>query len=406
MIRDERNDPSLVNQTWSIIRLIFSLLVLAGIGSWVLYRSLKKSEEPVRLIYRLVITLVLIVVGGGLAIGSGQFAPVVVLPFAVTVGLLWAPSWGSMLASPLTSMFDGGQEVADPGPMYSVAQSLRKKDRYVEAAAELRKQLGKYPHDYGLQMMLAEVQAENLGNFSGARATVETILSQPDHSPANLSDALNQLADWHLKFNSDSGEARLAFERIQQLFPDSPFAMTAAQRIARLESSDEASAARNRAPVVMGPYEKNIGLRKIPLQLRPEDPDPETLIAECQLQLEKHPLDSATREQLALLYLEHYHQMDLAQREMEALINNPSFSLRERVRWLNLLATWQITHAGDEEAARRTLERILELSPHGAVAQVAMNRLDRLKNEMRGREKGQKTPSGPDENEAKSDEED
>ncbi|MBC8001394.1 MAG: tetratricopeptide repeat protein, partial [Opitutaceae bacterium] len=359
-----------MNQTWSILQVIGSVLVLAGIGGWVLYRSLKQSDEPVRLIYRLVITLVLIVVGGGLAIGSGHFAPVIVLPFAVTVGLLWAPSWGSMLASPLTSMFDGGQEVADPGPMYSVAQSLRMKDRYVEAAAELRKQLERYPHDYALQMMLAEIQVENLGNFSGARAIIESILSQPDHRPANLADALNQLADWHLKFASDSGEARLALERIQLLFPDSPFAMMAAQRIARFESADKASEARHRAPLVMGLYEKEIGLRKIPLRLGPEDPDPETLIANCQLQLEKHPLDSATREQLALLYLEHYHQMDLAEREMETLIANTSFSLRERVRWLNLLATWQIAHGAHEEAARRTLHRILEMSPRGAMAEV------------------------------------
>ena len=391
-----------MNQTWAIIRVIGSLLVVAGIGAWVLYRSVKKSEEPVRLIVRLVLTLLLIVVGGGVAIGSGPYAPVFVLPFAVIAGLLWAPSWGSMLASPLTGMFDGGHEVVDHGPMYSVAQSLRKKDRYVEAETEIRKQLEKYPRDYAGQMMLAGIQAENLGNFSGARATIETILSQDGHHPANLADALNQLADWHLKFNSDSAEARLALERIQQLLPDSPFAMMAAQRIARLESTDEASAARHRAPLVMGFYEKDIGLRKVPLRLRPDDPEPETLIAECQLQLEKHPLDSATREQLALLYLEHYHQMDLAQQELEALIANPGFALRERVRWLNLMATWQI-NAGDEAAARRTLQRIIEISPAGAMAEVAKNRLARLKNELRGREKSQKETSGSDEIEATSD---
>ena len=395
-----------MNHTWAIIQAIGSLLVVGGIGAWVLYRSLKKSEEPVRLAYRLVITVVLVVVACWVALGSGPYAPVFVLPFAVIVGLLWAPSFGSMLASPLTGMFDGGREVFDHGPLYSVAQSLRKKDRYVEAEAELRQQLEKYPQDYAGQIMLAEVQAENLGNFSGARATIETILSQTNHQPANVADALNQLADWHLKFNSDSGEARLALERVQQILPDSPFAMMAAQRIARLVSTDEASAARNRAPVVMGIYEKDIGLRKIPLRLPPEVTDPETLVAECQLQLEKHPLDSATREQLALLYLEHQHKMDLAMNELEVLIGNPNFSLRERVRWLNLMATWQIIYAGDEEAARQSLQRIIQMSPHGAVADVARNRLDRLKNELRGRERSQKTSSGSDENDAKADDED
>jgi len=394
-------NPFIMNQTWAVIKVIGSLLLLAGIGAWVLYRSVRKSEEPVRLIYRLVFSLLLVVVGGGLAIGSGAYAPVIVLPFAVTVGLLWAPSWGSMLASPLTSMFDGGQEVVDHGPMYSVAQSLRKKDRYIEAEAEIRRQLERYPQDYAGQMMLAGVQAENLGNFSGARVTIETILSQPGHLPANLADALNQLADWHLKFNLDSGEARAALERIQQILPDSPFAMMAAQRIARLESSDDATAARNRTSVVMGVYEKNIGLRTVPVRLRPDDPDPETMIAGCQLQLEKHPLDSAAREQLALLYLEHYQQIDLAQQELEVLISNTSFSARERVRWLNLEATWQITYGADEEAARRTLQRIVEMSPNGAAAEVAKNRLARLKNELRGREKSRKAPSDSDETGAK-----
>src|SRR5258708_1828082 len=117
-----------MNQTWAIIRVIFSLLVVVAVGAWVLYRSLKKSEEPVRLIYRLVLTLLLVVAGGWLAIRGGAFAPVIVLPFAVTAGILWAPSWGAILASPLTGMFDGGHETVDPGPMYSVAQSLRKKD--------------------------------------------------------------------------------------------------------------------------------------------------------------------------------------------------------------------------------------------------------------------------------------
>jgi hypothetical protein len=47
------------------------------------------------------------------------------------------------MAASLTSMFDGGIMEVDSAPFYSIAEARRKRGRYDEALAEVRKQLEK-----------------------------------------------------------------------------------------------------------------------------------------------------------------------------------------------------------------------------------------------------------------------
>ncbi|HOB31988.1 MAG TPA: hypothetical protein PKH32_03810, partial [Verrucomicrobiota bacterium] len=56
------------------------------------------------------------------------------------------------------------------------------------------------------------------------------------------------------------------------------------------------------------------------------------------------------------------------------------------VHWLNLLADLQIRHGAGYDAARQTLQRIIDLYPGSAAAQVARNRIDLLKLELKRRD--------------------
>jgi hypothetical protein len=54
-------------------------------------------------------------------------------------------------------------------------------------------------------------------------------------------------------------------------------------------------------------------------------------------------------------------------------------------RWLNLLADLQIQNGADYETVRQTVQRIIDRDPSFAAADIARNRLDRLKIEMKAK---------------------
>ncbi|MCX6904145.1 MAG: hypothetical protein NTW03_11855 [Verrucomicrobia bacterium] len=110
--------------------------------------------------------------------------------------------------------------------------------------------------------------------------------------------------------------------------------------------------------------------------------------------LEEFPEDNDARQKLAMLYAHHYQRLDLAVAELEQLIAQTQAPPRKVIEWLNLLADWQIELEQNEEAARLTLERIIELYPGHAAAQMAQQRLGRLKLELRKAEVSQSVKLG------------
>jgi len=90
-----------------------------------------------------------------------------------------------------------------------------------------------------------------------------------------------------------------------------------------------------------------------------------------------------------LIYADHYQRLDLAVGELEQLVQAPNQPAKQVERWLNLIADIQIKHAADYEAARETLQRILDLFPGLPPAENARQRLGRLKLELKGKEKSQ-----------------
>ena len=122
--------------------LIEWLIVAAMFGS-LIWWSLSKSEEPARLIVRWMITFLML--GGMFTIalpmitkdGAGKAEVTVgILSIAIcgiVIGITWASNWTSIILSPLTSAFDGGDEEPEAKALYSGAEVKRKRGLFHEA---------------------------------------------------------------------------------------------------------------------------------------------------------------------------------------------------------------------------------------------------------------------------------
>ena len=71
------------------------------------------------------------------------------------------------------------------------------------------------------------------------------------------------------------------------------------------------------------------------------------------------------------------------------MIQEPHQPARLVVHWLNLLADLQVRHGAGYETVRQTLQRIVDLDPHLAAAEIARHRLALLNLELKAREKSQ-----------------
>jgi len=368
------------------ITLLLSLLVIG----YVIWRVLQRSDDPVKLIVKgsvslLVLLLVLLLVPMAVAAG-----PAGVL-FAVVIGLIlaviWAPNLGALVASPFTRMFEGESE-GEAIPLYSIAEAKRKRGLYTEAMAEIQKQLLSFPNDFQGQSMLAEIQAQNLNDLPAASDTVERLVAQPGHYQKNIVFALSRLADWQIH----AGQIEVAqqtLQRITLLYPESEEAQLANQRIAHLGNVDRPSLTADRAPIPLPHYAENVGLRSDFTGIRAPEEDLNSVAAKYVAQLEKYPLDAETRKNLALLYASHFQRFDLAVGELEQLIQHPHQTAKQVAHWLNLLADLELKHTNAIAQPFATLQRIIDLYPGTAAAENASHRQRILKLELKGQQKSE-----------------
>jgi hypothetical protein len=195
------------------------------------------------------------------------------------------------------------------------------------------------------------------------------------------------LADWYLQFGPDREAAHRAFEQVIALLPETEFALTAAHRIAHLGNAE----------MLLGPHEnrkfavpqapRNLGITRTHVPIEPTEKEPGQVAAEYVKHLEQHPLDTEAREKLAIVYADHYGRLDLATDQLEQMVQFPNQPHRLVVRWLNLLADLQVRSGADYDTVKATLERIIELDPNIAAAEIARKRLNLLKLELRSKQK-------------------
>ena len=372
-------------------------MILAAFGGfgWVLKRSLRSSDDPARLLFKWILTGLVAVFLIFTALGVGPDSvgavaiPFVALAAGIALTFIWAPSLGAMLARPLTSMFDGGNEEPDAKPLYSIAESRRMQGKYTEAIREIQNQLARFPTDVIGQLMIAEIQAVNLNDLAAADLAIQRLCHQPGHAPKNIAYALTQLADWHLKYAQDTESARQALEKIIERFPATDLGQAAAQRLAHLGTNSPQVAALDRTAIPLPEGVPYAQWKEHLDQVAPPVADPDERAGALINHLEMHPLDCEAREELAVIYAKDFQRLDLATAELEQILRHPNQPPKQIVHWLNLLADFQITPGNDADGAAQSLQRIIDLFPTLAAAAVARQRMSRLNLELRKNVKSQ-----------------
>ena len=368
-------------------------IALAGAFGWLMVHTIRRSEEPGRMIFKWALTVILCALiyfqafplagEGGEAAFSGVSLAIF---YSFILAVTWRRNIGGLIAKPFGSLYDGGNIEIEPSPAYSTAQARIKVGKYQEAIARIQQQLERFPTDYEGQMLLAQVQAENLKDLAAAEVTIQKLCAQPRHAQKNIAFALYSMADWYLKYGADRDGARRVLEQVPVLLPNTEFALTASQRIAHLGDPVMLLEPHERRKFVVTEGVRNLGLARNPPPIAPAAKDPADLAAEYVKHLEQHPLDMEVREKLAMLYAEHYQRLDLAIDELEQMIQQPSQPARLVVHWLNLLADLQIRFGIDHDGVRATLERIIELDPKLAAAELARKRIGLLKLELKAKQ--------------------
>lgn len=373
--------------------ILFGTLVLlasAAAAAWLVWRTVKKAEDPGRMLFKWILTGVifamLIGVGAGSKMsdmGSAFIVPISGAVFGVMLGILWAPNLGALLAKPLTGFYDGGEVEVERRPFYSIARAKQKQGRYPEAIAEVRKQLAIFPEDYEGWILLAEIYGDGLKDNAAAQDCVNELLSHLDHAPRNIAYALNRSADWHLSLAADREEARASLQQIVNRYPDTEFAHVAAQRVAHLATDKMLADQKERPRISLTRHEQNIGLMGEVANPQPKAEPPEAAANRLVGHLNEHPLDADAREELAGIYAQHYQRIDLAADQLEQLITAPGVSQKQIARWLNMLADFHLSLASDRAGAEAALKRIMELFPDSAVAANAEKRIAYMDHELR-----------------------
>jgi tetratricopeptide (TPR) repeat protein len=387
-----------MSRTLEITGDVFWLAIIVCGGGWLFIKTLKRSDDPPKLIFKWIFTAVVFgfifkVVVPAFARGGNDAicGLVLILLCGIAMAATWRHSIIDLVADPIASLYDGGKEEVEPKPYYSIAISKRKLNRPLEAIVEIRRQLAKFPNDFEGVTLLANIQAEDMKDLASAESTFNHFCDLPDVPSKQVAAAWTQLADWHLKLAQDPDSARAALEKISAKFPDTELSLQAAQRIAHLGGAEKILlAAHGRQPVFVPEGVKNIGLLGSSGHLIPAEVNPEKLAAEFVKHLEQHPQDTEAREKLAIIYARHYQRLDLAALELAQLFNEPNHPAKRGAHWLNLLADLQIHGGADYDTVRETLEKIVERFPDLPVAAIAQSRLGRLKIELK---RQKETPS-------------
>jgi hypothetical protein len=126
------------------------------------------------------------------------------------------------------------------------------------AAAHL-KHLETHPHDSEVREKLATIYAHDFKRLDLATLELAQLINEPRHSPKQIANWLNLLANYQLELGADMATVRATLEKIVERFPDLPLAEVTLRRLARLNL--EFKGKEKTPDVKLGVYEQNIGLK-------------------------------------------------------------------------------------------------------------------------------------------------
>src|ERR1039457_6262947 len=199
-----------MHRTFDIVLGITGLLVAIGLVGLGVFYTLKKSDDPGKMFFKLSFTVPFVLGCLLLAPKLWIFGPFLIVFMAVVLSFTWTPHIAELISSPLTSLFDGGREPPERKPYYSIAMTRRNRGKPHEAVTEIRKQLAQFPNDFEGVMLLARVQAEDLNDLAGAENTLNQFCDWPGAPLKQVAAAFTHLAYWHMKMAADVDSARAA----------------------------------------------------------------------------------------------------------------------------------------------------------------------------------------------------
>lgn len=376
--------------TFDFIRALVITALTIFLAGALLWRSLRKSDEPARLVGRWLASGV--VLAGMLfsvvpLVLRGDYSAVMAAPLAAVCGLAWAIIWRKSLLAwftkPIDNLFMGGDEPPDPTAAYSKALAKRLKSQPLEAIAAIEAELQKFPGDPAGLNLLAEIYALDLRDLPQAQRAIYRLCNHPKQAPAVIAAALNALADWQLSVGQNPEAAREVLQNLADRYPGTPIALQAQQRIAHLQQPVEAQFSHAPAAIALTPAPRYEASR--PAAASEALPDEEALAQEVgalELHLQQFPHDAEARESLARLYSEKLHQYDQAVAQLEILVSQPGHPAKQAVGWMHAMVGIQVRLMGDLAAGQATLKKIISQHPMSAFATQAENRLALLTTEL------------------------
>ena len=126
------------------------------------------------------------------------------------------------------------------------------------AAAHL-KLLETHPHDSEVREKLATIYAHDFKRLDLATLELAQLINEPRHSPKQIANWLNLLANYQVELGADVATVSATLEQIVERFPDLPLAEVTQRRMARLNL--EFKGKEKTPDVKLGVYEQNIGLK-------------------------------------------------------------------------------------------------------------------------------------------------
>ena len=313
----------------------------------------------------------------------------VMLLGAVPVSLIWAPTFGAMLANLIGGLYTGGATEIEERPVYSFATARLNRGEVTGAIAEVRKQLEQFPEDHQGLMLLARIFVERQNNLPEASEILERIGTDPRYSSGEQVMALNQLADWRLKYGLDSAGAREALECIERRFQGTDAGYMATQRLAHLTPQEMLDDRKQPKPIHVVEHVGKVGLATEPGEFAMAPGlEPGARAQQLVEHLEDHPQDFEARLELAAIYATYYEKSELAIDQLDQLISVPNQPMKNVVQCLHQIADIQVEKMRDPAGARQTLERIIELFPQTGAAETALNRVTYLGLESKGHRPG------------------
>jgi TolA-binding protein len=340
---------------------------------WCCLRAVRRGDGVVGIVFRGLLSLALVgglmfFVAGKLENFSGDFATdavsILTIVAAVAVAgvllsVFWAPLIADLVAAPLANIFDGGHEPPEMKPAYSSAKFQREAGDVDKAIEAVRAELKKFPNDFEGVMLLAEIQARDADDLSGATVTLEEFIHAPGVPARQAVTARMKLVEWQLG-REDVAAAGRELKQITVQFPGTEFALRAEQQLAQLtKNSSSSSEEFSAAPKI----------------------EPGKLAAAYVKLLQLEPGDVAVREKLALIYARDFKRLDLATMEFEQLINSPGHSPKQTARWLKLLAKMQIELNAPVVIVEATFQQIVTRFPDHPESQAAREKLAQFRSQ-------------------------